>query len=241
MLKLLALDDRYRNIRGLAEARHHREEARRHAADIVATLSVQPDLTSFLRDFEKQFIADLALGVRVIKISDQHFRHNTSPGLLVYEEYLVGDKPLDRAARSEIADELEKAHCPLIGVLPATTFYQLLAGIEDCCDPERNEALVKEFLSGLENTGMSAYSRDTLRFLPTSVLGGAFNRGDKLVVSTGEVLEQLTEPELMLARQRLLGCAEQLQDNEELPKRYAHALRRAEAQKTVNDWHVMSC
>ena len=28
MLKLLALDDRYRNIRGLAEARHDREEAR---------------------------------------------------------------------------------------------------------------------------------------------------------------------------------------------------------------------
>src|SRR5438876_6072954 len=36
MLKLLALDDRYRNIRGLAEARHDREEARTHAADIVA-------------------------------------------------------------------------------------------------------------------------------------------------------------------------------------------------------------
>jgi len=33
----------------------------------------------------------------------------------------------------------------------------------------------------------------------------AFNRGDKFGVSTGEVLEQLTEPELMLARQHLLG------------------------------------
>jgi hypothetical protein len=73
MLKLLALDDRYRNIRGPAEARHDREEARTHAADIVAILSVQPDLKAFLRDFEKQFIADLALGVRVLKISDQYF------------------------------------------------------------------------------------------------------------------------------------------------------------------------
>ncbi|MFZ0862752.1 MAG: nucleotidyl transferase AbiEii/AbiGii toxin family protein [Candidatus Sulfotelmatobacter sp.] len=233
MLKLLALDDRYRNIRGPAEARHDREEARTHAADIVAILSVQPDLKLFLRDFEKQFIADLALGVRVLKISDQYFRSNTSPGLLVYEEYLVGDKPLDRAARSEIADEFERAHRLLIGVLPATTFYQLLAGIEDCCDPERNEALVKEFLSGLENTGMSIYSRDALRFLPTSVFGGAFNRGDKFVVSTGEVLVQLTEPELMLARQHLLACAEQLKDNDELTKRYARALRLAEAEKTV--------
>jgi Nucleotidyl transferase AbiEii toxin, Type IV TA system len=102
MLKLLALDDRYRNIRGPAEARHDREEARTHAADIVAILSVQPDPKSFLRDFEKQFIADLALGVRVLKISNQYFRSNTSPGLLVYEEYLVGDKPLDRAARSRL-------------------------------------------------------------------------------------------------------------------------------------------
>lgn len=32
-------------------------------------------------------------------------------------------------------------------------------------------------------------------------------------------LEQLTEPELMLARQHLLGCAKQLQENKELPKR----------------------
>ena len=41
MLKLLALDDRYRNIRGPAEARHDREEAQTHAADIVAIVSAQ--------------------------------------------------------------------------------------------------------------------------------------------------------------------------------------------------------
>lgn len=233
MLKLLALDDRYRNIRGQAEARPDREEARTHAADIVAILGVQPDLKSFRRDFEKQFIADLVLGVRVLKIADQYFRSNTSPGLLVYEEYLVVDKPLDRAARNEVADELGRSHRLLLGVLPATTFYQLFAGIEDCCDPERNVVLAEEFLSSLENAGMTIYSRDALHFLPTSVFGGAFNRGDKFVVSTGELLEQLTEPELMLARQHLLACAQQLQENEELPKRYARALRRAETQKTV--------
>jgi hypothetical protein len=53
------------------------------------------------------------------------------------------------------------------------------------------------------------------------------------VVSTGEVLVQLTEPELMLARQHLLACAELLKDNDELTKRYARALRHAEADKTV--------
>src|ERR1700745_1104457 len=55
MLKLLALDDRYRNIRGPAEARHDREEARTHAADIVAIVSAQVDLKQFKADFEGQF------------------------------------------------------------------------------------------------------------------------------------------------------------------------------------------
>ena len=36
MLKLLALADRYNNIRGPKDARHDREEAQTHAADIVA-------------------------------------------------------------------------------------------------------------------------------------------------------------------------------------------------------------
>ena len=41
MLKLLALDDRYRNIRRAEEARPNREEARTHAADIIA-IAVHP-------------------------------------------------------------------------------------------------------------------------------------------------------------------------------------------------------
>ena len=65
MLKLLALDDRYRNIRGLAEARHDREEARTHAADIVAIVSVQADADKFKTDFQQQFQADAELGLRV--------------------------------------------------------------------------------------------------------------------------------------------------------------------------------
>jgi hypothetical protein len=38
MLKLLALRDRYNNLRGAKEARHDREEAQTHASDIVAIL-----------------------------------------------------------------------------------------------------------------------------------------------------------------------------------------------------------
>ncbi len=55
MLKLLALDDRYRNIRGPAEARHDREEARTLAADIVAIVSAQLNIAQFKEAFQRQF------------------------------------------------------------------------------------------------------------------------------------------------------------------------------------------
>jgi len=110
MLKLLALDDRYRNIRGPAEARHDREEARTHAADIVAIASAQLDLATFRAAFQKQFNVDPDLGERVLGILRDYFHENVSPGLLVYEEFLAADRPLDREARREVADELERAY-----------------------------------------------------------------------------------------------------------------------------------
>ncbi len=110
MLKLLALDDRYRNIRGPAEAQHDREEARTHAADIIAIVSTQLDLIRFRKEFQRQFESDVALGERVTRILDEYFRENVSPGLLVYEEFLVADRPMNRNARLEVSDELEQAH-----------------------------------------------------------------------------------------------------------------------------------
>jgi hypothetical protein len=110
MLKLLALDDRYRNIRGPAEARHDREEAQTHAADIVAIVSAQLDLAAFRKAFQHQFNLDPDLGKRVSGILSEYFRANVSPGLLVYEEFLVADRPSDRDTRQEVADELERAH-----------------------------------------------------------------------------------------------------------------------------------
>lgn len=110
MLKLLALDDRYRNIRGPAEARHDREEARTHAADIVAIVSAQLDIAQFREAFQRQFESDPPLGERVSQILGEYFREDVSPGMLVYEEFLVADKPLDRDTRREVARELERAH-----------------------------------------------------------------------------------------------------------------------------------
>ena len=216
-----------------AEARHDREEARTHAADIIAVASAQADIKAFRQDFETQFLPDPTLGVRVFRTADRYFRTSTSPGLLVYEEHLAGDKPPDRDARNEVADELARAHRLLLDLVPPNIFFQLLAGIEDCCDIKRNRTLVEEFLQSLDNAGISIHSKDALQFVPTVVFGGAFSRSEKFVVSTGEVLAQLTDAELRLARQHLLTHAEQLQDNEELTKRYVRALRGTDAQNTV--------
>jgi hypothetical protein len=110
MLKLLALDDRYRNIRGPAEARHDREEARTHAADIVAIVSAQLDLAEFRNAFQHQFNLDPDLGKQSMEILGTYFREDVSPGLLVYEEFLVADRPLNRDTRRKVANELERAH-----------------------------------------------------------------------------------------------------------------------------------
>ena len=41
---------------------------------------------------------------------NDYFRENVSPGLLVYEEFLVANRPSDRDTRQEVADELERVH-----------------------------------------------------------------------------------------------------------------------------------
>jgi hypothetical protein len=198
-----------------------------HAADIIAVVGGQADMKRFRQEFGIQFSADAALGLRVLRILDGYFRTSTSPGFLVYEEQLVGDKPLDHAARTEVADELARAERLMLGLLPPTRFFQLLAGIEDCCDLERSAPLVEEFLLNLDRSGISIYSQDALQFIPAVVFGGAFSRGDNFVVTTGEVLAQLTKAELSLARHHFLASAEKLAGNEELTKRFVRAFHRA--------------
>lgn len=110
MLKLLALDDRYRNIRGLREAGHDREEARVHAADIVAILSAQTNLAQFKKDFDQQFNSEAILYARVRGILGDYFRETTSPGLLVYEEFIGADIPAGRESRIAVGREVARAH-----------------------------------------------------------------------------------------------------------------------------------
>jgi hypothetical protein len=110
MLKLLALYDRYHNIRGPQEARHDREEAQTHAADIVAIIKARSDLAEFKRHFAEQFEVDPELGSRVNKILSDFFLDVTAPGYLLYEEYLAATLPTGRETQREIREESALAH-----------------------------------------------------------------------------------------------------------------------------------
>ena len=80
-------------------------------------MSVQVDADKFKTDFQQQFQADAELGLRVLKILGTYFRETTSPGLLLYEEFIVADKP-DRNARREVSLEIETAHKLMLKLLP---------------------------------------------------------------------------------------------------------------------------
>jgi hypothetical protein len=105
MLKLLARFDRYHNIRGPSEARHDREEAQTHAADIVAIVKARPDWAEFRRQFEAQFAADAELGKRVSQILNNFFREPIAPGYLLYEEYRAATLPAAATTQVEIRNE----------------------------------------------------------------------------------------------------------------------------------------
>lgn len=65
MLKLLALADRYSNIRGPKEARRDRKQAQTHAVDMVAIVAAVPDIARCNDLFVAQFLPGPLLGIHV--------------------------------------------------------------------------------------------------------------------------------------------------------------------------------
>lgn len=109
MLKLLAMDDRHRNLRGAQEELHDREEARTHAADIVVILSAAPDLEVFAAGFVRQFGAAADLRKRAESILAEYFHDDLAPGFTLYEEHLAANLPSGRDSRQRVAAELGRA------------------------------------------------------------------------------------------------------------------------------------
>lgn len=108
LLKLLAMDDRYRNVRGPAHAVHDREEAGIHANDIVAVMAAHGNLSEFRKAFGTQFGDDSSLRARAYQIIRQYFGDETKPGLVLYGEALAASRSFDESVR-EFRTELRRA------------------------------------------------------------------------------------------------------------------------------------
>ena len=116
-LKLLALDDRYRNVRGPAQAEHDREEARTHAGDIVAVLSAQTNLGEFGKRFGSQFGQDTALKGRAHQTIRDYFGDESKPGLVLHAESLIATLPSSETVR-DLGSELRRAQRLVSSLLP---------------------------------------------------------------------------------------------------------------------------
>jgi hypothetical protein len=224
LLKLLALADRYSNIRGPREARHDREEAQTHAADIVAIVTAQADPAQFVAQLISQFQTDPQLGIRVLRILADSFRETTSPGLIVYTEYLAANAPIGRDTQTRLRQETERALRILFPVLPPSEFFALAAAIDDSCDWEKVPQLVEDYLSGLENARIGIHDDLALEFLPAAAFGGAYKPGDTFIVSPSEAIQKLSKEQRDLLLAYLNSKAEQLNVNPQLRLRFPHAL-----------------
>jgi hypothetical protein len=225
MLKLLALSDRYNNLRSAKEARHDREEAQTHAADIVAILTAVPDIAAFNAQFIGQFQQDPVLGLHVLSILRDFFRDITSPGLLVYSEHVGANLPADRATPAVVRAETELAHRTVTQLFPLPEFYAVAAAIDDSTNHSHGAPFVNEYLSTLENPRIPASDALALQSLPSGAFSGAYAPGAKFVMSTSEPIAKLSQPERDLLRAYLESKLNLLRDSELSRNKYPHTLK----------------
>ena len=88
MMKLLAIHDRYKNLRGIQHREHDRNEAMIHTADVVDILSAQIDMNEFRMRFLAQFAPEPHLKDKICGIVQDYFGDENKPGVLLYEERL---------------------------------------------------------------------------------------------------------------------------------------------------------
>jgi hypothetical protein len=226
MMKLLALSDRYNNLRGAKEARHDREEAQTHASDIAAILTAVPDIARFNEQFIAQFQQHPILGLHVLWILLNFFRDLTSPGLLVYSEHVAANLPADRATPEVVRTETELAQRTVIQIFPPLEFYAVAAAIDDSTDHARGAPFVDQYLSVLENARIPVADPLALQSLPSGAFSGAAYRGgDKSVMSASEPIAKLSEPQRTLLHAYLKSKLDALRANESFRKKYPHTLK----------------
>lgn len=225
MLKLLALSDRYSNKRGPKEARHDREEAQTHAADIIGIVAAVADVPQFNSLFAAQFLPEPLLGIRILHILSDFFREPASPGLIVYAEYLAANLPVGRDSAEAVRQETQSAERLMARILPPSEFLAVAAAIDDSTEWERRAPFVDEYLSGLENARIPLTDSRALQALPSGAFGGAYTSEAKFVMSASEPLGRVSSEQRALLHSYLRRKADALRGTSELSRKFPHTLR----------------
>jgi hypothetical protein len=225
MLKLLALADRYNNLRGPKEARHDREEAQTHASDIVAIITAVPDIPGLNAHFISQFQQDPILGIHLLSILLNFFREITSPGLLVYSEQVAANLPADRATAAVVRAETERAQRIVAQIFPPPEFYALAAAIDDSTNHSHGAPFVDEYLSTLENARIPITDALALQSLPSGAFSGAYSRGATFVMSASEPIAKLLQHQRALLQAYFKSRLNALRAIESLCEKYPHTLK----------------
>jgi hypothetical protein len=226
MLKLLALRDRYNNIRGAKEARHDREEAQTHAADIVALLTAVTDAPAFNSRFVEQFHQDASLGAHVLSILQGFFRDVTSPGLIVYSEHVAASLPAGPETSEMLRAEIERARNLIAQIHPSPEFFTLVAAIDDSTGRGEVTDLVLQFLSSLESARIPPADPVALQSLPGAAFGGAYASGATLVRNAGELIPKISDAERALLQEYLRVRIAELGANDGLRQKFPNTLSR---------------
>ncbi len=224
MLKLLALADRYSNIRGPKESRHDRQEAQTHAADIIAIVAAVRDIPRFNSLFATQFLAEPRLGLRVLRVLSDFFRETAAPGLIVYAEYLAASLPVGREAAETVRQETQSATRLVARILPPDEFLAVARAIDDSTEWEKRAPFVEEYLSALEGARILLTDILALQSLPSGAFGGAYASGTKFVMSASEPLDKVSPEQRALLQSYLRQKTDALRDTDALVRKFPHTL-----------------
>jgi hypothetical protein len=106
----------------------------------------------------------------VLRVLLDFFREFTSPGLIVYTEYVAVNLAADRATSELLRRETELAQRILVQILPVPEFFAMAFAVDDSTEVERDAPFVEQHLLTLESARIPVTDDLALKSLPS----GAF-------------------------------------------------------------------
>jgi hypothetical protein len=161
----------------------------------------------------------------VLRILSDFFREVTSPGFIVYTEYLAANLPADRTISDLLRRETELAQRIVAQILPPPEFFAMAYAVDDSTEVERGAPFVEQYLSTLENARIPVTDGRALQSLPNEAFSGAYQRGGTSVRSASEPLRKVSDALRSLLHSYLQSKVNVLRNNEKLQHTFPHTLK----------------